>query len=113
MLDWGRARSIPNTCLVASELVTNAMVHARTHLTVTLSSTDGRLRIAVRDASGDPPRPQSPRPGGTGGRGLQIVDNLDPRLGLVPHPGRGEGGLGRHRLADEQLDPAGGLSGEP
>lgn len=83
-LDWGMARSIPTACLVVSELVTNAMVHARTHLTVHVSSADRRLRLAVRDASSDRPRLQRPHPGRTQGRGLQIVDSLSRAWGVLP-----------------------------
>ncbi len=83
-LDWGVARNIPGACLVASELVTNAMVHARTNLTLSLTHADRRLRIAVRDASSDEPRPRRPHPERRGGRGLQIVGSVARSWGVLP-----------------------------
>ena len=60
LLDWGLSRSIATTCLITSELVTNAILHAQTDFQVTLGSAERRLRIAVRDGSSDRPRAQSP-----------------------------------------------------
>ena len=60
------------------------MVHARTHLTVSLSRAEGRLRIAVRDASSDQPRPQPLDSFRTSGRGLQIVASLTRAWGVHP-----------------------------
>ncbi len=60
--------------LVVSELATNAVIHAATPFTVSLSHSDHSLRLEVRDQvlghvdSRTPPSPTS-----TGGRGLQVV----------------------------------------
>ena len=83
LLDWRLARSIPSACLVASELATNAMVHAQTNLAVSLTDADGRLRIAVRDGSSDQPRPHRAHPDRTEGRGLQIVGSLTRAWGVL------------------------------
>ena len=83
LLDWHLARSIPGACLVASELATNAMVHAQTNLAVSLADADGRLRIAVRDGSSAPPRPHRAHPDRTEGRGLQIVGSLTRAWGVL------------------------------
>ena len=83
LLDWRLARSIPGACLVASELATNAMVHAQTNLAVSLTDADGRLRIAVRDGSSDQPRPHGADPDRTEGRGLQIVGSLTRAWGVL------------------------------
>jgi anti-sigma regulatory factor (Ser/Thr protein kinase)/anti-anti-sigma regulatory factor len=77
---WGIDRVANLAELIASELVTNAVVHAGTPIDVTLWLTDDTLNIAVRD--GDP-RPMY-RPSMTGpgpvieehGRGLLLLDAM-------------------------------------
>lgn len=70
--------------LVASELVTNALVHAGTAFVVTLRGTPGRVLLTVRDGSSAVPVPP---PAGTalepGGRGLAIVAELSDEWGTV------------------------------
>jgi anti-sigma regulatory factor (Ser/Thr protein kinase) len=65
---------VDEAVLVVSELVSNAVDHARSASWVMLSL-DGRgLTIAVRDSCVcEPPRPQLLKPAGTRGRGLFIV----------------------------------------
>jgi len=63
--------------LVASELVTNAVLHARTPMEVTLRLVAPLLHIAVRDASVDRPRMSSDvDENAESGRGLLLVDAL-------------------------------------
>jgi anti-sigma regulatory factor (Ser/Thr protein kinase) len=71
---WGRWDVVDEAVLVVSELVSNAVDHARSASWVMLSL-DGRgLTIAVRDSCVcEPPRPQLLKPAGTRGRGLFIV----------------------------------------
>ena len=73
-------------CLIASELVTNAVLHGGKPLELTLQYQDDELTIAVAD--GDPRiddvrmRPvNQPRPGC---RGLRIVASLAKRWGTRP-----------------------------
>ena len=78
---------VDRAMLVASELVTNAVVHTQGPLRLRLELLAGRLRLAVAD--------QSPRllglaadrgdPEAEGGRGLQVVDQLASSWG-VQHP---------------------------
>lgn len=85
---WGIGRVAGIAELVASELVTNAVVHARTPFTVTLRLTDGRLHVAVRD--GDPRPMLRPSPGASGGpddehgRGLLLLDAMADAWGCSP-----------------------------
>ena len=60
--------------LVASELATNALVHAQTAFTVTLSELDETVLLSVRDDSTLGPTRAIPQVMDTGGRGLHIVE---------------------------------------
>jgi anti-sigma regulatory factor (Ser/Thr protein kinase) len=62
--------------LVASELATNAMLHARTPFTVTLSEMAGVVLLVVRDGSTSVPVKAVPQVMGMDGRGLVLVERL-------------------------------------
>src|SRR5690349_13269668 len=72
--EWLPGERADEVVLVVSELVTNAVMHARTPFEVVLSHADGRCRLAVTDGSRDPPD-EAPRPG-PGGFGLRLVGEL-------------------------------------
>ncbi|GAA2999468.1 hypothetical protein GCM10020229_09790 [Kitasatospora albolonga] len=87
------ARSVPDpiredTVLVTCELVANAALHAggpgMLQLTVLA---DGALRIAVSDASTEPPRRRQASLGRPGGHGLQVVHLLSRDWGTMAVPG--------------------------
>ena len=67
--------------LVASELATNAMVHARTPFVVTLSEMNGVVLLAIRDGSAPGPVTTAPRAMDMGGRGLVLVEQLSHEWG--------------------------------
>ncbi len=77
--------------LIASELVTNAVLHARTAIEVRVAAEDRGIRIEVQDtlpvgpAFGDPPG----LPAATleHGRGLAVVRHLARDLGVTPTEG--------------------------
>ena len=80
--------AICDATLVLSELMSNAVRHARplpgTQLRVAWTLSDGTLELAVSDGGG-PTRPRSGRPSSVcspGGRGLGIVDHLSRRWGV-------------------------------
>lgn len=84
---WGYADRIDDAALIASELATNAVLHARSKFTVTLSRwPEGRIRVAVRDASAVRPRPRRAGPLDGSGRGLALVEALASSWGadIVP-----------------------------
>jgi anti-sigma regulatory factor (Ser/Thr protein kinase) len=60
--------------LVASELATNALVHAQTAFGVTLASSDQTVLLTVRDESLAPPARRAAQTMDLSGRGLEIVD---------------------------------------
>jgi serine/threonine-protein kinase RsbW len=63
--------------IVATELATNALRHARSPAVVRLSRTKSAFVLDVADEQPSvPPVPAEARPTGTGGRGLQIIQAL-------------------------------------
>ena len=68
--------------LVASELATNALVHARTAFTVALSQPDGIVLLAVRDSSDGIVRKGVTEVMDTSGRGLDIVELVSLEWGI-------------------------------
>lgn len=69
--------------LLVSELVTNAVLHARTASVLRLHRGDGRLRVELHDASTEPAvaRPAGQNGQRTGGRGVLLVESLADRWG--------------------------------
>lgn len=68
--------------VVISELVTNAVVHARAAPVVMATYDDGHLFVEVHDTDATPPTPRSPGVGdGVGGFGLRLVESLTHRWG--------------------------------
>lgn len=69
--------------LLVSELMTNAVVHARTAAQLSLSVTDGIARIEVSDD--DPGQPVLREPDlAPGGFGLRLVEGLAESWGIIP-----------------------------
>jgi anti-sigma regulatory factor (Ser/Thr protein kinase) len=80
------AGTADDAALIIAELATNAVMHARSAFSVTVSRRDGIVRISVRDASTEVPRLRPPDPFSGAGRGLRIVSGLARRWGteLLP-----------------------------
>jgi anti-anti-sigma factor len=72
--------------LLADELATNAVVHARTPLRLRLELRGDLLHLAVRDGSSRLLRPVSDAPELEGGRGLRLVERLATAWGMRQHP---------------------------
>lgn len=68
--------------LVASELATNAVVHAQTDFTLTVSEVDQIVVLALTDDCLSLPDPRSPQPMDTGGRGLRVVQAISLDWGI-------------------------------
>ena len=85
------ATVLDRAVLLADELVSNAVIHARTEIRLRLELRGDRLHIAVRDRN---PRllrlvaPSDPPAGG--GRGLWLVEQLAHAWGVYPHPDGGK-----------------------
>jgi anti-anti-sigma factor len=76
--------------LLADELVTNAVLHARTELRLRLELQGALVHIAVRDLGRRLPRPVPDDPEAESGRGLQLVAELATAWGVHQHPGGGK-----------------------
>jgi histidine kinase-like protein len=85
---WGLARGEKLVQLLASELVTNAVVHARTPIWFTIRHQDGVVGVAVRDQDprlvARPPRGPHQLPEGDPGRGLLLLETLADDWGCTP-----------------------------
>jgi anti-sigma regulatory factor (Ser/Thr protein kinase) len=79
-----RSDFVDAASLLVSELVTNAIVHARTDVELRLLADDHMLRAEVSD--GNPAFPSPRRPMGLAGtgRGLLLMDDLASRWGVEP-----------------------------
>jgi anti-sigma regulatory factor (Ser/Thr protein kinase) len=74
--------AVDQLVLIGSELVTNAVLHARTELTLALELRDGHVRISVTDRSLAPATLRHYRPDALTGRGLGVVAALSDRWGV-------------------------------
>jgi len=73
---WGESRLDGEAEIVASELASNAVRHARTPFRVSVTRGAATIRIAVRDGSSDPPEHQIGDHSVPGGRGVRLVAAL-------------------------------------
>jgi anti-sigma regulatory factor (Ser/Thr protein kinase) len=79
--------------LLAGELVTNAVLYARTPIDVYLAWSDGdtpRLRVKVCDEADTMPQlVEPPRPAGHGGYGLRLLERFSTDWGVERHDDAG------------------------
>ncbi|MFE1171745.1 ATP-binding protein [Streptomyces sp. NPDC058773] len=85
---WGMEELAGDGALVVSELVTNAVQHARSEAIRLVVSRPGpaTVRIGVVDKSKAPPRPRRKGSEGVSGRGLVLVTALSDDWGTDPLP---------------------------
>jgi anti-sigma regulatory factor (Ser/Thr protein kinase) len=77
LFEWGHRPAVALVDAVATELVTNAVVHATGPVGLELSLDDDTLRLAVSDEAVDEiPRLRPTPRGAENGYGLHIVDSL-------------------------------------
>ena len=73
---WGHDALVETARLLTSELVTNAVLHARTEMTLAVEDSDDIVRISVTDESPVPPSLRHHSPTATTGRGLRLLNQL-------------------------------------
>ena len=85
--EWGVDDDLAqDAAMVITELVANAVDHARTESTLSIGVAPEGLCVAVRDARPGPvPRPAPIDPTAARGRGLQMVDALTTAWGVTLH----------------------------
>ena len=84
--DTLEADRLETIALLVTELVTNAILHARTPLQLTLESRPGRVRIGVEDESNEQPSVRRYETDAVTGRGLALVEELASSWGVDVTP---------------------------
>ncbi len=83
---WEVAEHIDSAVLVASELVTNAVLHARTAIKLTVALAGEKVRIEVHDQNSRQPMIAATDLNATSGRGLSMVNLIARSWGVENHP---------------------------
>ena len=81
---WGHPDVAEDAALVASELITNAVLHARTRVGLVVRRAQDRIRIEVADSSPHLPRVRRHSVQSGTGRGLQLVAAMAVDWGAEP-----------------------------
>jgi two-component sensor histidine kinase len=82
------ADTLDTILLLTSELVTNAVIHARTAIEVGITVTTNKVLITVHDE--DLGHPSDTYPGREGGRGLGLVAAMSEETATERHVGEGK-----------------------
>lgn len=83
---WGAPCGADVAELLASELLTNALIHTEHGAVVSATVTPAALRVEVRDFTAALPSPYAPSvDDGTHGRGLVLVQALADAWGVLTH----------------------------
>jgi hypothetical protein len=84
LTSWRRLDLLTDSLLVVSELATNAVCHARTDFTVSISEWNDGVTLMVGDASPEPPVERDTDMTAPSGRGLRLVTESADRWGYFP-----------------------------
>jgi len=90
---------------VASELATNALVHARSPFSVTLAALGETVLLTVRDDSSSMPVRRAPHVLDVAGRGLEIVSVTSLEWGTIQADGAGRKAVWASFAIKEQPEP--------
>jgi len=81
---------VDTVILLVSEVVTNAVLHARSVIRLVVEDRDDVARVEVHDRSPMPPRMHNFRLASATGRGLRLLDQLSRTWGVEVHPDGGK-----------------------
>lgn len=86
----GREDLVDDVSTLVTELVSNAVLHARTQMLLSVEPTGAGLRVEVADGSALMPRFAGADLRAISGRGLLLIDRLSTRWGVdrLPHGGK-------------------------
>jgi anti-sigma regulatory factor (Ser/Thr protein kinase) len=85
LAEWGlTGEAAEPTQLVVTELISNAIDHARAPIQLTVSFPGDSVRVEVHDSAAEPPRQQSLDPHRLRGRGLHMIDAVSSQWGWTP-----------------------------
>lgn len=73
---WGRGELADTAALLTSEVVTNAVLHARTTVDLVIRELRDGIAVEVSDGSRMPPQGRRTTPQSTTGRGMTLLDQL-------------------------------------
>ncbi len=90
LAEWGVTDSVDDMLLVVTELVNNAVTHARSECELRISINPLSVRIEVVDEGAGTPDPLPSSPASDHGRGLHLVDALSAAWGFQPVPTGGK-----------------------
>lgn len=85
MSEWGLDELADTVALLASEIVTNALIHAGTPIRLRMVQAGPGVRVEVQDGSVVPPIRRRYSATATTGRGLQLLEHLADTWGWAPH----------------------------
>ena len=84
--EWQREHVADLVTLLTSEIVTNAVMHARSELDLKVDCLRDCVRVCVHDRGEGVPVRRHVSIEATSGRGLALVDTLASRWGVDPEP---------------------------
>ena len=87
LAEVGLERAADTAVLLTSEVVTNAILHARTNVVVVVLVDPPTVRVEVSDDAGQYPEVLRADEQATSGRGMMLVDTLATAWGIRPGDG--------------------------
>jgi anti-sigma regulatory factor (Ser/Thr protein kinase) len=85
LTNWRLDALADTAALLTSEVVTNAVLHARTPMDLVVRKLRDGVAVEVTDGSRRQPRVGRARPDSTNGRGIALLDQLASTWGVTTH----------------------------